>query len=159
MTLNNHQERALMALRIAIGLLLFWWGLAKIVNPGIGVGISRAFYFDLFNNRDLQFWFGFAELTLGAFVAAGFLRRITLPLQLVVTGWTSLMVWNALLDPFALYLPVDRIVGFQHLFYPSLIILVGTVVLMLFREEDRLSLDRLLQRPDRARRHSDELAA
>lgn len=141
MQLTRNQEIALMVLCVTIGFLLIWWGLAKIVNPGMGVGMSKKFYFDLFSVSDLQFWFGWVQLAVGSCVALGLGRKIFVPLQLLITGGSSLAIWNALLDPFALYLPVEKVAGMQHLFYPSLIILAASATLILFRAQDRLCLD------------------
>ncbi|WP_350332972.1 hypothetical protein [Coralliovum pocilloporae] len=137
------QEIALLILRITIGMLLVWWGLAKVVNPGMGVMVSKKFYFDMFSIKTLQYYFGYVQIVVGACVASGFLRRFAVPAQLMITGISSLAIWQALLDPFGLYLPVAKVAGIQHLFYPSAIILAASATLIVFRSMDRLALDNL----------------
>ncbi|MEO0362916.1 MAG: hypothetical protein AAF322_17480 [Pseudomonadota bacterium] len=138
------QALALAALRVTLGLLLVWWGLAKITNAGMGVSVSNKFYLGLFSDKDLQFWFGWAQLAVGGCVALGLMKKFAVPAQLVITGGSSLAIWNALLDPFALWLPVEKVAPVQHLFYPSAIALAGAAAMIAFRKQDVYSLDHLL---------------
>lgn len=54
-------------------------------------------------------------------------------------------IWSALLDPFGFWLPVDKLAGFQHFFYPTLIALCGAFVMISFRRFDRFSLDKVIE--------------
>ncbi|WP_308915638.1 hypothetical protein [Jannaschia sp. LMIT008] len=137
------QAIALCALRASLGMLLVWWGLAKVVTPGTGIGIQKQFYGDVFGfgAQDLQQMFGLMQAAIGLCVVLGFLRIVSLPLLLAITGFSAVMIWSALLDPFGLWLPVERISGIQHLFYPSVIILCGAALMLCFKAQDRLSLD------------------
>ncbi len=142
---SNGQAFSLFALRVSLGMLMVWWGLAKIVNPKMGLGVQKKFYFSLFDSADMQFAFGFFQLAVGLLVVLGLFRALAVPAQIAITGFSALTIWSALLDPFALWLPVDKIVGIQHLFYPSVIALCGATVMIAFRQQDRLALDNFLK--------------
>lgn len=144
--LTVKQSIALAVLRVSLGLLLFWWGLSKIVAPATGTNISDKFYSGFFSGDMLQYYFGYLQVAIGICVALGFLKKYAVPAQLVITGGSSLAIWNALLDPFALYLPVAKVAPVQHLFYPSAIALAAAVVLITLREHDRFSVDNWLSR-------------
>ena len=64
-------------------------------------------------------------------------RTLLYPVLLVITGATVLVVWRSIVDPWGWVLE-----GSNVLFYPSLIIFAGSLVLWAFREEDTLALDR-----------------
>lgn len=152
---SNTQALALMALRVSLGMLLVWWGLIKVVNPGMGVNIQGKFYFGLFPGEVLQHGFGYVQMLIGLLVVVGLFRKVAMPAQLAVTGFSSMTIWSALLDPFGLWLPVEKIAGVQHLFYPSVIALAGAMVMLAFRRQDRFNLDAVLA----ARRGESEASA
>lgn len=139
--LSTKQSISLAVLRVSLGLLLFWWGLSKILTPEKGTKVSDHFYGGLFSNDTLQYFFGYAQVVIGICVILGLLKKYAVPAQLLITGGSSLAIWNALLDPFALYLPVAKVAPVQHLFYPSLIALAAAAFLMTLREHDRFSID------------------
>lgn len=132
---------ALMLLRISLGMLLIWWGLARVRNPDLGVAVSDRFYVGAFSNPDLQLVFGHFEAGIGVMVVLGLFRTVVLPIQLVIVGFSSAMVWSALVDPFGLLLESKHVGATQHLFYPSLIILCAAGVLWAMRHADRWALD------------------
>lgn len=127
---------SLAVLRVTLGGLMGWWGLDKLLDPTHGVKVSQTFYGDLLTGADLIRGFGVAQVLLGLLLIAGLWRRTTYPALLLVTGTTLLAVWKSVLDPF--HLLVD---GGALIFYPSVIIVAAAVVLLAFREEDRLALD------------------
>lgn len=127
-------------------MLLVWWGLARIVNPKMGMGVQKKFYFGMFDSVDLQLVFGIAEMGVGLLVAFGLFRAVVVPIQLAITGFSAATIWSALLDPFALWLPVGKIAPVQHLFYPSVIALCAALALIAFRSQDRFALDEVIQR-------------
>ncbi|EWH02081.1 hypothetical protein [Halomonas sp. BC04] len=69
-------------------------------------------------------------------VIVGFARRWIYPLQILLNGASLLAVSASVIDPLGWFLE-----GTNALFYPSLIIFAGSLVVMAFREEDRLALD------------------
>lgn len=138
---------ALLALRVAMGFLMIWWGLNKIVSVGLSTAISDSFYFGLFSSGTLLRTFGAFQTALGILAVLGWFRHIALPLETLITGFTAASVWYAIIDPFNWYLGNER--GFPHtqLFYSSAIIVTAALVLIAFRGEDRFALDNRLGRP------------
>lgn len=143
---NIKQSLSLAVLRVSLGLLLFWWGLSKILLPSSGTKISNKFYAGMFSSDDLQFYFGILQVLIGVCVIFGLYKKFAVPAQLIITGGSSLAIWSALIDPFGLFLPVDKIAPVQHLFYPSVIALAGAGVLIAMREMDYFSLDQWRER-------------
>lgn len=88
---------------------------------------------------------GIAQLALGALVLAGVARRVTYPVLAVVTGITLLGVWRSIIDPWGWFLE-----GSNALFFPSLIIFASALVLVAFRDDDRLVLGARPAGPARA---------
>lgn len=130
------KEKSLLFLRVSLGLLMVIWGLDKLVNVEHGLQVSEGFYFGLFSIPALLQAFGVVQTLAGVLIVAGLARRLVYPLLLAVTGMTALGVWKSIVDPWGWVLE-----GSSALFYPSLIILAGSLVLWAFREEDTLSLD------------------
>ncbi|WP_020591474.1 hypothetical protein [Kiloniella laminariae] len=139
------QALALLGLRVTVGMLLVWWGMAKVINPEIGVMISRTFYWDLFSDPEPQYRFGYFQFVIGACVTLGLMEKYATPILLVMTLTSAAAIWQALLDPFDLYLPLGKVTNFQHFFYPTAIIIAGALTLMAFRGVNRLSLDYFLK--------------
>lgn len=145
MTQATRQAFSLLALRVSLGLLFFWWGMNRLLSPSAGVGVQKKFYAGLFPGLDLQAAFGAFQMLLGLTVILGLARRIAMPVQFVITGFSAVMIWSALLDPFGLWLPMAKIAPVQHLFYPSVIALCGALVMVSFRGQDRFALDVVLR--------------
>ena len=131
------KPRSLLLLRVSLGLLMLIWGVDKLVNVRHGLTVSEHFYLGAFSSAALLRAFGVVQIALGALVLLGAARRYAYPLLLAVTGATLLGVWKSVVDPWGWYLQ-----GANVLFYPSLIIFAGSLVLWAFRDEDRLALDR-----------------
>ena len=129
-------------LRIACGLLLVIWGLIKLGAPEAAIRVSDKYYFSVFSADALQRPLGAAEAILGLLVVLGLFRKITLPLQALVLIFGALAIWQYLLDPLGQYLLTED--TRQVLFFPSLGIAAASLVLLAFRNEDRLALDTLL---------------
>ena len=127
----------LLFLRVSLGLLMLVWGADKLANPSHGVAVAEGFYFGLGASAAVMPALGIAQLLLGALVILGALRAVTYPVLLAVTGLTLLGVWRSVLDPWGWVLE-----GTNALFFPSLIIFAGALVLHAFRAEDRLVLAR-----------------
>ncbi|MGI9180347.1 MAG: DoxX family protein [Longimicrobiaceae bacterium] len=130
------KEKSLLFLRVSIGLLMVFWGIDKLVNVEHGMEVSEYLYFGAFSMPVLLQAFGVVQIVAGLLIVAGLARRLVYPLLLAVTGVTALGVWRSIVDPWGWVLE-----GSNVLFYPSLIILAGSLVLWAFREEDTLSLD------------------
>lgn len=126
---------SLLFLRVSLGLLMVIWGADKLVDVQHGLAVSEHFYRGAFGSAALLKAFGVVQLALGALVVLGVGRRYAYPLLLAVTGVTLLGVWKSVVDPWGWYLE-----GANVLFYPSLIIFAGSLVLWAFRDEDRFVL-------------------
>ena len=124
---------ALLLLRLSLGLLMLVWGADKLVNPAHGVAVAEHFYLGLLGSASLMPLLGGLQLLLGALVLLGIARRWSYPALLAVTGATLLGVWRSVIDPWGWWLE-----GANALFFPSLIIFAGVLVLIAFRDEDRL---------------------
>ncbi len=130
------QRNALLLLRISLGGLMVYWGIDKLINVSHGVGVAEKFYGGLSVGTTPMQAFGVVQVLLGALILVGLLRRVAYPLLLLVTGTTLLAVWRSIVDPFKLVMQ-----GGNLIFYPSLIIFAGALVLLAFREQDSLALD------------------
>ena len=133
------QALALLALRVALGLLMLVWGADKLVNSAHGVRVAEHFYFGLFGTRALMPVLGALQLALGACVVFGAARRAVYPALLAVTGLTLVGVWRSVVDPWGWYLD-----GTNALFFPSLIVFAGALVVSAHRAADALAVDHWL---------------
>jgi putative oxidoreductase len=127
------KSRSLLLLRLSLGLLLVIWGADKLVNVAHGLVVSKHFYLGAFDSALLLRAFGVVQLTAGLLIMLGITRHLTYPLLIAISTVTLLGVWRSVLDPWGWYMK-----GGDVLFYPSLIIFAGSLVLWAFRDEDRL---------------------
>jgi uncharacterized membrane protein YphA (DoxX/SURF4 family) len=132
----SHQALALLTLRVALGSLMLVWGADKLANPAHGAGVAEHFYFGLFGTQALMPVLGALQLALGACVAFGAARRVVYPALLAVTGLTLVGVWRSVVDPWGWYLD-----GTNALFFPSVIVFAGALVVAAFRSADGLAVD------------------
>ncbi len=126
-TLSAAQQRTLLALRISLGLLMLVWGADKIANPEHGMKVAARFYFGLPSPRAMMPVFGALQCGLGLLIIAGVRQRITIGALAARTGVTLLGVWRSVLDPWGWWLT-----GTNALFFPSLIVFAGALVLFTF---------------------------
>ncbi len=137
------KANTLLLLRVSLGLLMLIWGVNKLLDVHHGLLVSQHFYLGAFNSAMLLQAFGVVQMALGALIVVGLGRRVAYPLLLAVTGVTLLGVWKSVVDPWGWYLK-----GANVLFYPSLIIFAGSLVLWAFQDEDRLVVGpRAMTRP------------
>ena len=128
---------SLLLLRASLGLLMLIWGVDKLVNVKHGLTVSEHFYLGAFSSAALLKAFGVAQIALGVLIVLGVGRRVAYPALLAITGATLLGVWRSVVDPWGWWLE-----GANVLFYPSLIIFAGSLVLWAFRDEDQLVVGR-----------------
>lgn len=127
------KSKALLLLRVSLGLFLVIWGIDKLANVEHGLGVSDHFFFGAFSHRLLLQAYGVAEIIAGVLIVIGVARRLTYPVLLAITGMTTLGVWKSIIDPWEWWLE-----GTNALFYPSIIIFAGALVLWAFQDEDHL---------------------
>ncbi len=126
----------LLLLRVSTGWLLVMWGLDKFVNVEHGQRVAESFYLGIGSQAVVQNVFGGLEIALGLLVVAGLLRKWAYPAAFVVLLITALAVWKSILDPWGWVLE-----GSQVLFYPSIIVLAGAMVLWGTMDQDELTVD------------------
>lgn len=134
----------LLALRASTGALLIIWGLIKAMEPTRSIRVSEGLYGGALSAEALQTPLGVAEIALGALVILGLFRRIVYPLQAVVLVFGALTLWKYILDPLGAWLLTFE--TRQYLFFPSSTVAVASLILLAFRSEDTLTLDRLIAR-------------
>jgi uncharacterized membrane protein YphA (DoxX/SURF4 family) len=131
---------SLLILRITLAGLIFWWGLVKGLNIGVGQAVSDKYYGSTFTMDALLIGFGWFQVVLAVVIILGPLRRFTLPIALVINGFVAAAVWQSIIDPFWLWMGGEKPETVNALFYPSIIVVAGLLVLMAFRREDRIAL-------------------
>ncbi len=134
----------LLALRVSTGALLIIWGLIKAKAPEAAIGVSDKYYSGLLSAEALQGPLGWGQALLGVLVILGVLRAVTYPLQAAVLVIGAAAIWKYLVDPLGLYLLNEE--TRQVLFFPSTTVAVASLILLAFRSDDRLALDRILFR-------------
>ncbi|QQN74894.1 hypothetical protein [Croceicoccus sp. YJ47] len=137
------KQFALVSLRVATALLLVVWGLIRVTAPEKGAGVSAKYYSGLGSAKVIQVVWGAALLIIGMLVIIGLFRRFALVAQAVVLVFGALTIWKYLLDPLGLYLLTPE--TSNVLFFPSLALAFASLLLVAMRDEDRWSLDCLLE--------------
>jgi uncharacterized membrane protein YphA (DoxX/SURF4 family) len=127
---------SLFLLRVSTGLLLVFWGLDKLVNVEHSLRVAERFYLGVGATTWFLNAFGVIEILLGILVVVGIWRRFTYPAMLAILTVSGLSVWKSIVDPWGWVFE-----GTNALFYPSLIIFAGALVLWGFREQDKIALD------------------
>lgn len=133
---------ALLALRVSIALLVILWGIDKLVQPEHAVAVSDTFYFGLLSQAWLIPVLGIAQIAVGGLALVGLFRKFVDPIILLINLGSLLGVWRSIVDPWGWVLE-----GTNVLFFPSLIVLAGCLVLNAFRGQESLVLDRRRSRP------------
>jgi len=88
---------------------------------------------------------GMLQAFFGVVIILGLYRKVIYPLQAVFLGVGLLTIWKYIFDPLGLYLLTPE--TSQVLFFPSVTVFIASLVLMAFREDDTLSMDAILERP------------
>ncbi|MFI8479609.1 DoxX family membrane protein [Pseudomonas sp. NPDC078700] len=141
---------SLLLLRISLGWLLVIWGIDKVVNVEHGVAIANKFYMGMFAVDNLIQAGGLMQVLVGLLVVLGLMRRLIYPILLLLNTATLVAVAQSVIDPWSWFFA-----GSNALFYPSLIIFAGSLVVMAWRNEDRFALDTLTAKPT----HTDKKAS
>jgi len=120
--------RALLALRITLGLFLLQWGVEKFVVPEINVAIWGYFY-GLSVPLALGYLFGAVEIVIACCLFLGVFRTAAYGGALVLHAVSVLVSWRQLLDPWG-----DDA---NHLFIAGVPVLGALAALFLLRHWDR----------------------
>lgn len=129
--------------RITMAGLLFWWGLVKGLNTGVGPAVSEGFYGGAFGGV-LLIAFGWVQVLAALSLALGLARGVLLPFQLIVNLSTLAVTAAWVIDPFWLWMPGESPRAAGYLFYPSAIVAAVSLLLITFRHEDRYALDHVV---------------
>ena len=111
----------LLFLRVSVALLVLIWGIDKIVNVDHAIGVSNAFYFGLLSGSGLVPILGVAQCIVAILGLIGLYRSVVDPI----------------IDPWGWFIE-----GTNHLFFPSLTIFAACLLLIVFRSDEVLVLDR-----------------
>ena len=123
--------RALLVLRITLGLFVLQWGVEKFVVPQSTVAIWSYFY-GVAIPPAAGYVFGAAEIAIAICLLLGLFRTAAYSAALGLHAVTVLVSWRQLLQPWA-----DPV---NHLFIASVPVLGALVALVLLRHWDRLAI-------------------
>ncbi len=126
-------SRALLVLRITLGLFLLQWGVEKFVVPQNTVAIWSYFY-GLDVSHILGYVFGAVEIAIASCLFLGVFRTVAYGGALALHTVSVIVSWRQLLQPWAN--PAS------HLFIAGVPVLGGLLALFLLRRWDRGILDR-----------------
>ena len=127
----------LLFLRVSLGWLLVIWGADKVFNVEHGMAVANTFYFGFLAVESALRVAGVLQMLVGLAVVFGFARRWVYPLQVLLNGASLLAVMQSVIDPWSWVFT-----GSNALFYPSLIIFAASLLLIAYRDEDKLVLAR-----------------
>jgi len=130
-TLALALARALLALRITLGLFLLQWGLEKFLVPQSNTAIWNLFY-GVALPTVLGYLFGAVEIAIALCLFLGVLRTAAYGAALGLHAVTVAVSWRPLLHPWA-----DPV---SHLFIASVPVLGALIALFLLRHWDRAAL-------------------
>lgn len=120
--------RALLVLRITLGLFLLQWGVEKFVVPQNTVDIWGYFY-GVKVPQVLAYAFGAAEIAIAGCLFLGIFRTAAYGAALALHAVTVLVTWRQLLNPWG-----DPV---SHLFIAGVPVLGALIALFLLRYWDR----------------------
>jgi putative oxidoreductase len=120
--------RALLVLRITLGLFLLQWGVEKFVVPQNTVAIWGYFY-GLDVSQTLGYVFGVAEIAIAGCLFFGLFRTVAYGAAMALHAVSVLVSWRQLLDPWG----GDA----NHLFIAGVPVLGALIALFLLRHWDR----------------------
>jgi uncharacterized membrane protein YphA (DoxX/SURF4 family) len=126
--LTQALSRALLVLRITLGLFLLQWGVEKFVVPQNTVAILGYFY-GLNVPQALAYLFGAAEIAIAGCLSLGLFRTAAYGAALALHAVSVLVSWRQLLDPWG-----DPA---NHLFIAGIPVLGALIALFLLRHWDR----------------------
>jgi putative oxidoreductase len=120
--------RALLVLRITLGVFLLQWGVEKFVVPQNTVAIWGYFY-GLNVSQTLGYVFGALEIAIAGCLFCGQFRTTAYGAALLLHAVSVCVSWRQLLDPWG-----DAA---NHLFIASIPVLGALIALFLLRHWDR----------------------
>lgn len=129
--------RALLILRVSLGVFMLLWAVEKLVRPGASAQIWSSFY-GIGLPESLSPVVGIAEIVLVLAFLAGLWRRLTYGAVLLLNVISVGSTWSQLIHPWE---------GSNHLFLAGIPVVGACVVLYLLREHDAWSVDAIRRSP------------
>jgi len=126
-------SRALLVLRITLGVFLLQWGVEKFLVPQNTVAIWSYFY-GLEVSHVLGYLFGAVEIAIAGCLFLGLFRTVAYGAATVLHAMSVLVSWRQLFDPWG-----DPA---NHLFIAGVPLLGALIALFLLRQWDHGILDR-----------------
>lgn len=126
-------SRALLVLRITLGLFLLQWGVEKFAVPQNTVAIWGYFY-GLEVSQAVGYLFGAVEIAIAGCLFLGLWRTVAYGAAMALHAVSVLVSWRQLLDPWG-----DPA---NHLFIAGVPVLGALIALFLLRRWDRGIFDR-----------------
>ncbi|WP_178130821.1 DoxX family membrane protein [Reyranella sp. CPCC 100927] len=121
-------SRALLVLRITLGVFLLQWGVEKFVVPQNTTAIWGYFY-GLNVSQSVGYVFGVAEIAIALCLFLGLFRTIAYGAAVALHTLSVVVSWRQLINPWA-----D---DFSHLFIAGVPVLGAMIALFLLRHWDR----------------------
>lgn len=131
---------SLLLLRLSTGIYLILWGLVKLGSKDMAVKVSETYYNGLISGDVINYTLGGAEVLIGVLVVLGLFRSIAYLGQLAFYLVGALAIITSLVDPFGAYLASSP----KLTFFPSWTLLFASFVIIAFKSDDTISLDRKL---------------
>lgn len=119
---------SLLLLRLSLGLVMLIWAFDKILNPSHGAAVFESFYGMAGVGDQVIRAIGIVQGLIVLGFLLGFARTSTYGALLFMHAVTTLVSWNAYLQP------LENI-----LFFSAWPMLAGFVALFLMRDEDRIA--------------------
>lgn len=133
-SLAHTVRRALLVLRLSLGIFLLQWGIEKFVVPGNTPAIWGYFYgFNI--PQAMAYVFGIIEIAIALCLFLGLFRTVAYGAATVLHSISVIVSWRQLMDPWG-----DPA---NHLFIASVPVLGGFIALFLLRDWDQLLSMRL----------------
>ncbi len=127
----------LLFLRVSVALLVLIWGIDKIVNVDHAIRISNTFYFGLLSAPGLVPILGVAQCIVAILGLIGLYRSIVDPIIVLINLGSLIGVRMSIIDPWGWFIE-----GTNTLFFPSLTVFAACLLLIAFRSDESLVLDR-----------------
>jgi len=127
----------LLFLRVSVALLVLIWGIDKIVNVDHAIRVSNTFYFGLLSAPGLVPILGVAQCIVAILGLIGLYRSIVDPIIALINLGSLIGVRMSIIDPWGWFIE-----GTNTLFFPSLAVFAACLLLIAFRSDESLVLDR-----------------
>jgi len=130
---------SLLLLRLSTGVYLALWGLMKVFEPEKAAGVSAKYYGGILSGQIVNYGLGALQVLLGLLVIIGLFRRFTYSAQALWYFFGLASIISYVIDPFGIL----GIAPSQKLtFFPSTTLFFASLIMIAFKEEDNISLDR-----------------